>query len=702
MATLQTNPREIIRLAFGKTPSYFAMAILAVGTILLLLVPLPGFMLDLLMTLGLMMSLLTLLIALSVKSPVEFSVFPTVLLVSTVFNLALSVASTKMILERGPAFDGQLIIAFGNFVIGSRGTEGLVIGLIIFIIIIVVQVMVITKGATRVTEVAARFALDSMQMKQMAIDNEFNQGAISEAEMNQKKKDLQKSMDFYSAMDGAGKFISGSVKASILTTIVNIIGGLIIGAGIRGEALANAFGIYTRLTVGDGLVTQLPMLFISVATGLLVTRSTSEASFDEEATKQFSTQARIYLIAGFFLLLMAFIPGFPTIVMLLLAGLSLYIAYILSRREWRAGKEHENDVARGELEERNPEMAPVVPLDTLSLELGYSLIPLVDKEQGAELLERITRIRREAAMDLGLVASPIRITDNMRLESHEYRIKIKGSEVGRGKLRLDQYLAMNTGGVIDVVPGDPTKDPAFGIDALWITDEYRDKAERYGYTVVDSPSILATHLTEVIQSNAASLLGRQETQNILDELRKKYPAVVDAINSIQGFNTASLQKILQMLLGERVSIRDIVTILETISDYAAVSTDVNFLGEKVRIALSRQITNQYVDDDRILRVITIEPSLEAMIMEANYVSSGSSLKSTMSIEQHRAWINALLNTVQAVRNEGYYPIILCASAEARPFVKASALKADPSLTVLASLEITSDVQLEVLGEVRLN
>jgi flagellar biosynthesis protein FlhA len=702
MATLQTNPREIIRLSLGRNPSYFVMAVAVVGMVLMLIIPLPGLLLDFLLTVNLMLALLTILIALSVKSPVEFSIFPTLLLVTTVFNLALSVTSTKLILSKGMKFDGKLIRAFGDFVVGSRGTEGLVIGLVIFVIIIVVQVMVITKGATRVTEVAARFALDSMQMKQMAIDNEFNQGAISEEEMTQKKKDLQKSMDFYSAMDGAGKFISGSVKASILIVLVDIIGGLVIGSAIRGEPFNAAFNTYIRLTVGDGLVSQLPALLISVATGLLVTRSTSEASFDEEAKEQFSAQGRIYFIAGVFLFFMAFVPGFPRGVMLFLSAVSLYVAYHLSKREWRAQKEHENDVARGELEERNPEMAPVVPLDTLSLELGYSLIPLVDKEQGAELLERITRIRREAAMDLGLVASPIRITDNMRLESHEYRIKIKGSEVGRGKLRLDQYMAMNTGGVVESIPGEETSDPAFGIPALWITEEYRDRAERAGYTVVDSPSILATHLTEVIQSNAASLLGRQETQNILDELRKKYPAVVDAVTAIPGFTTASIQKILQNLLSERVSIRDIVTILEAVSDYAAVSTDVNFLVEKVRIALSRQITNQYVDDDRIMRVITIDPALEQLVLEANYQSSGGSLQSTMSVEQHRAWINALLTTVQSVRAEGYYPIVLCQSSEARPFVKASSIKAEPQLTVLSSLEISSDVQIEVLGEVRLS
>lgn len=698
MASLQMSMRDIFKFSFSKNKTDFFVAIGVVSVVVMLLVPLPGPVLDFLLTANLMLSLLTILLSLYVKEPVQFSIFPTLLLVTAVFGLALNVSSTRLILSMGQTFNSKIIKAFGQFVIGKSGPEGLVIGIIIFAIIIAVQVMVITKGATRVSEVAARFALDSMQMKQMSIESEFNQGAITEQEMTFKKKELQRNMDFYGAMDGATKFVSGNVKAGIIITLINIVGGLIIGAALRGETIGRAFTTYATLTIGDGLVSQLPALLVSVSTGLLVTRSVGENSFGAEAKQQFGQQARIYWIAGVFLIILGLLPGFPTGIMLTTAGLTLFLAYALSRRDYVQMKNDENENAKVELERKNPEIAPVVPLDTISMELGYGLIPLVDKDQGAELLERITRIRREAALDLGLVVSPIRIVDNMRLEPTEYSLKIKGVEVGEGRLRLDEYMAINPGGERDPIEGDPTKDPAFNLPAMWITDEQRDRAERLGYTVVDSPSIVATHLTEVIKNHAAELLGRQETQKMLEELRKTHSAVVD--ECAKHFSTGEVQKVLQSLLREQVSVRNIVTILETLGDFGPITKDTGFLVEKCRQSLGRQITRQYTDEDGILRVLTIEPTLEQILIESRQETTTGPI-SGLPPEKHRAWLNALLNTVQIVQGEGFYPVILC-SESARPLVKNSCLREMPQLAVLSILEVSQDAEVESLGEIRLN
>ncbi len=700
MASIQYNLRGVLKNSLGGNITNLVIGFGVVGVVLMLIVPLPGFMLDFMLSLNLMMALLIILVSLYVKEPVQFSVFPTLLLITSVFGLALNISSTRLILSMGPKFDGKLINAFASFVVGGKGAsaEGIVVGFVVFIIIIAVQVMVITKGATRVSEVAARFALDSMQMKQMSIESEFNNGAITEEEMAAKKDNLQKTMDFYGAMDGSTKFVSGSVKAGILTTIVNIIGGLIIGVSIRGEPFQSAFLSYTRLTVGDGLVSQLPALLVSISTGLLVTRSVGQESFGAEARAQFSRDSQVFWIVGAVLLMMAFFPGFPTAVMMLLATATLFLAYVLSRREFIQKKVDENEDAKVELERKNPEIAPVVPLDTLSLELGYGLIPLVDKEQGAELLERITRIRREAALDLGLVAAPIRIVDNMRLDPGEYCLKIKGVEVGRGHLRLDQYLAINPGGDRERILGDPTVDPTFNLPALWITDEERDKAERYGYTVVDSPSIVATHLTEIIKVHAFELLGRQDTKRMLDELKRDYIAVVDEVNKY--FSVGEVQKVLQALLREQVSIRNIVSILETMGDYGSITKEVSMLVEKCRQALGRQITLQYMDEDRVLRVLTIEPSLEQSIIDSRQETSMGPI-AAMNVELHRQWLSVLISAINIVQAEGYYPVILC-SESARALVKSSCVREAPNLAVLSILEVASDVQLEKLGEIRLN
>ncbi len=689
--------RRILRGSFLENRSDLFVAIGVIVVVGMLIIPLPTVLLDLLMAINLVFSLIVILTVLYTKRALDFSIFPTLLLVSTVFGLALNVSSTRLILSRGAEFEGKLVRAFGNFVVGTPGAEGLVIGVIIFVILVAVQFIVITKGATRVSEVAARFTLDGLPGKQMAIEAEYNSGAITEEEAAQRKQELQREADFYGAMDGASKFISGNVIVGIIITLVNVIGGMIVGITLHNEPLSVAVDTYVSLTIGDGLITQFPLLMISTSTGIIVTRAVSDGSFGSDATKQFSKQARVYWIVAIFLSVISFLPGFPWYVLLPLAALLGFVGFRLSRREIKEEDKAKQAEAAKRSQETPAEISPVAPLDPISLELGYGLIPLVDKEQGAELLDRITRIRRETALELGLVVPRIRIIDNMRLEPSEYCFKIKGIEVGRGSLKIGHYLAINPGNATEEIPGDKTEDPAFGLPALWISEDYREQAERAGYTVVDSPSIIATHLTELIKKHASEIIGRQEVQSMLDTLRHDYPAVVDEVRN--RLSTGEIQKILQGLLSEQVSIRNLVVILETISDFSGVSKDIGFLVEKARQSLGRQICLQYADENRVLRVLTINPALEQKIIDSRMETSSGGI-AALEPELHRGWINALTNTVHSVQGEWEYPIILCSEA-ARPLVRSSTLREIPDLVVLSIPEIASGIQVESLGEIKL-
>lgn len=688
--------------AFGVgVPKISNDAMVAVGVIIvvmMLIIPLPTVLLDTLMAANLVLSLLTILIVLYTKQALDFSVFPTLLLVMTVFGLALNVSSTRLILSLGQEFDGRIVRAFGAFVVGTAGQEGLVIGLIIFIIIVAVQFIVITKGATRVAEVAARFTLDSLPGKQMAIEAEYNSGSITEEEMSRRKMELEREVDFYGAMDGASKFVSGNVKVGILITIVNIVGGLVVGTTIHGESLASAVNTYVSLTVGDGLVSQFPALFISTATGLIVTRAVSDGTFADDVSQQFSAQSRVYWIAAVFLFILSLLPGFPWYVLIPMGLLSAFGGLVIGRRQSaEAAEAEQRERSEAAREERPAEISPVAPLDPISLELGYGLVPLVDKEKGAELLDRITGIRREAALDLGLVVPRIRIIDNMRLEPSEYCVKIRGVEVGRGQIRMGRYLSINPGGTREDIPGEETKDPAFGLPAKWIAEEQREEAERAGYTVVDAPSIVATHLTEIIKRHAHEILGRQDVRSMLDTLRQDYPAVVEEVQSVLG--VGEIQKVLQGLLKEQVSIRNMVVILEALADYATVTKDTGFLVEKVRQALGRQISLQYAGDERVLRVLTIEPGLEQEIIDSR-VETSSGVVSALAPDRQREWIEALSSAVSAVQEQGYLPVVLCSEA-ARPLVKGSTERELRDLAVLSIPEIVPDIRVESLGEIRI-
>lgn len=693
-----SDARRVLADNFLKNKSDLFIAMGVIAVVMMLIIPIPTVLLDALMAFNLILSLLILLIVLYTKRATDFNVFPTVLLVSTVFGLALNVSSTRLILSQGVKFDGKMIKAFASFVVGSGGTDGLVIGFVIFIVIIAVQAIVITKGSTRVAEVAARFALDSLPGKQMAIEAEYNSGAISEEESFRRKNELQKEVDFYGAMDGASKFVSGNVKVGILITVINILGGIIIGMSLHGEPFTTAIATYTSFSIGDGLLSQFPALLVSTATGIIVTRSISDGTFGSDVTTQFSRDARIYWIGAFVLAGFSLLPGFPWYVLIPLAFLLGTMAYRLGRSKLKTEESEKLKAVQTKKAQEEPgEMSPVVPLDPLSLELGYGLIPLVDRDKGAELLERVHRIRRESALDLGLVIPRIRIIDNMRLEPSEYCFKIKGMDVGRGKIRMGYFMCINPGGIKDEIPGEKTKDPAFGLPALWISEDKREEAERAGYTVVDPPSIIATHLTEIIKRHAQEILGRQETQAILETLKKDYPAVVEETQ--KSLSLGEIQKVLQALLREQVSIRNMVAILETLADYAPVTKDSQYLTEKARQALARQICLQYVDDERVLRVLTIDQGLEQKIIDSR-VETSSGVIAALDPTLQRSWIKTLSRSIAAVQEQGWLPIILCSEA-ARPLVKSSTERELPDLVVLSVPEIVSDITVEAVGEIRI-
>ncbi|GMO56620.1 MAG: flagellar biosynthesis protein FlhA [Termitinemataceae bacterium] len=698
MADLALGPRAQGRSPLGDTKD-LVIAAAVIAVVMMLVIPMPTVILDALMAMNLVMGLLILLIVLYTKKATDFSIFPTVILITTVFGLALNVSSTRLILTQGMNFDGHMIRAFSTFVVGSGGSEGLVVGLIIFIVIIAVQVVVITKGSTRIAEVAARFTLDKMPAKQMAVESEFNQGAITEEEMKKRKQEIDQESSFYGAMDGASKFIAGNVKVGIFITVVNMVGGIIIGVALHGEPFVSAITEYIGLTIGDGLLSQMPALLISTATGMIVTRSVSNGTFAEDVTTEFTRQPRVFWIGAVVLMMFALIPGFPWYVLIPMAGLLAFAAFRLSadqKRKAAEGPQAEAEAAEKKAQEGSGEMAPIAPLDPLSLELGYALVPLVDKDKGAELLERVQHLRRESALDLGLVIPKIRIVDNMALDPAEYCVKIKGVEVGRGRIRMSCYLCINPSGIKDDLPGERTVDPTFGLPAVWITDEYRDEAERAGYTVVDPPSIIATHLTEIIKTHAGEILGRQDTQAILETLKKDYSAVIDDVQ--KNLTLVDIQKVLQGLLNEQVSIRNIVTILETISDYATVSKVSHFLIEKARQALGRQICLQYTDDERNLHILTIEQSLEEKIASC-VVETGNARLAALPPDLNSAFLKAVNRAVVIAREAGNQAVIVC-SEQARSLVKQLTVREIPELAVLSIPEIVQDVNVIQIGEIK--
>lgn len=684
------------------------VAVAAIFVVLMLIIPWPGRAIDIFMALNLALSISILLIVMYTPKSSNFTSFPRVILLVTLFGLGINVASTKNILWFGkdPKYMSLMVNAFSSFVIGKDDSIlGLVVGMVVFIILIVIQVLVITKGATRVSEVAARFALDSMAQKNFAVDAELNSGAITEEQAQQKRAEIRRESDFYSAMDGSSKFVSGNVTAGIFITVVNLVAGLIIGVLVRKEPFSAAAANYCRMTIGDGLISQIPSLLLSFATGLIVTGSNSDEVLSKQLQHDFTVSGRVYIIGGAVLAIIGILPGMPHIILLGLGGLAIYAGIMMTRAEKAsfAKKLEEEQNAQGKDKKgKSPgEVSPVVPLDPLSLELGYVLISLVDEEKGAELLERITRIRKEAAIDLGLVVPPIRITDNMAMEPSEYSFKIKGIEVGRSKLKLGYYMCMDTGSVVEKIDGEATRDPAFNMPAIWVPEEKRVEAENAGYAVVDPPTIIATHITEIIRAHAAEILGMKEVAEIIKAFREKNADVVEAVMDNAKFTYGQIQKILQNLLREQISIRNIELILETLANFGP---QVNpwTLTEKVRKALGLQICLQYADSDKTLRAMTLSQEWTEKIVEhQNIPADGSMPMVALDPPDARRWIEAVSNAFASMQQSNYQPIIIC-PAEIRVLVKSSTQNQMPGLVVISFDEIMacgSSVSLEVLGEI---
>ncbi|NLB89429.1 MAG: flagellar biosynthesis protein FlhA [Syntrophomonadaceae bacterium] len=667
------------------------LAVIVITIVLMMIIPLKPALIDVLLTFNISFALIILMVAMFNKDALEFSIFPSLLLIMTLFRLALNVSTTRLILLNAEA--GQVIEAFGTFVVGGN----IVVGFVVFLILVVIQFIVITKGAERVSEVAARFTLDAMPGKQMAIDADLNAGLIDEKTARIRRQKIQDEANFYGAMDGASKFVKGDAIAGIIIVIINIVGGLIIGMVQRGMSLSEAATIYTILTIGDGLVIQIPALLISTATGIIVTKSASEFSLGKDVGNQLFHHPKALGIAAVILFVLGTI-GLPKLPMYSLAAFfgTLYFVFRSSVKEEVETAEPEELIEAEEI--KKPEnVIELLQVEKMEMELGYGLIPLVDAEQGGDLLDRIVMIRRQCAVELGFIVPPIRIRDNMQLKPNSYVIKIKGIQIASGELILDNYLAIGPDIENDFeLVGIDTVEPAFNLPAKWIETKDQDLAEQKGYTVVDPPSVLATHLTTVIKNHAFELLGRQEIQNIIDFVKESNPALVNELIP-DLMSIGDIQKVLSNLLKEQVSIRDMVTILETLADYAKVTRDNDVLTEYVRQALRRQITKQYVDNDMSLKVLTLDPSIEEQLRESVQQSEfGSYLALDPEIAQQI--MDRLTQYHQNLTSQGITPIILCAPV-LRIYFKRLVDRFITNLVVLSYNEIDSDVNVEVIGMV---
>ncbi|NLD51070.1 MAG: flagellar biosynthesis protein FlhA [Clostridiaceae bacterium] len=665
------------------------VAILIVAIVLIIIIPVPGFLLDVFLALNIAISLVILLNVIYSKDALQLSVFPSLLLFTTIYRMALNVKSTTLVLAEGEA--GQVIAGFGSFV--AQGN--LVVGFIIFLIIMVVQFMVITKGTERVSEVAARFTLDAMPGKQMAIDADLNSGLINESTARERRKKIQREADFYGAMDGATKFVKGDAIAGIIITIINIIGGLIIGVVMRGEDAMFALENYTILTIGDGLVSQIPSLLISFSTGLIVTRAASDEGLSDDLKNQLFYNPKVFFIAAGFCALLA-IP-LATVPFLSLAAVFVFLGVRLMKQQEEDEKKEEIEIEESEVEEiRKPEnVINLLQVDPIELEFGYGIIPLADVNQGGDLLDRVVMIRRQLALELGMIVPIIRLRDNIQLSPNEYVIKIKGVEVDGGELMLDHYMAMSPGFVEEEIEGIKTQEPAFGLPAVWVSEAQRDRAEMLGYTVVDPPSIIATHLTEIIKKHAHELTGRQEVQTIIDKVKENYPAIVDELVP-KIMTIGEIQKVISNLLKEGVSIRDIVTILETLADYAPTTHDTDMLTEYVRQALGRAISKRFIKGKKST-VITLDPKLEQVIMDSvQRTEQGAYL--TLEPRTINTIIGSLSSQIQKLVQLGHQPIVL-SSPIVRLYFRRLAEQSIPGLVVLSYNELDPGLEVQSVGVV---
>jgi len=670
------------------------LALGMIGIISVLVIPLPPSFLDFALAFNITFSLVVLLATMYVTRPLDLSVFPGMLLIVTLMRLSLNVASTRLIL--GQAYAGEVINSFGNFVVQGN----YVVGFIVFVILVIIQFVVITKGAGRISEVAARFTLDAMPGKQMAIDADLNAGIINDQDARARRDEIAREADFYGAMDGASKFVRGDAIAGILITLINIIGGFIIGVAMNDMALTEAMRTYSLLSIGDGLVTQIPALLVSTASGLIVTRAASTSNLGVDLTSQLSRQPRAILVAASVLILFGIVPGMPTttfVVLGLMVGAFGYIARDAQKKRGIAveAEKKEKEAKTPEQVERTEDL---LKIDTIGLEIGYGLIPMVDAARGGDLLQRISVIRKQLATELGLLVPPIRIRDNVQLRPDEYRIKIKGIAVAGSELMADHVLAINPGFVEEKLDGFDTHDPAFGLPATWIIPTLREVAEAKNYTVVEPSAVLATHLTEVIRGSAAEILTRQDTQHLVDTLKEDYPALVNSVIP-EVIPLGTLHKVLQALLAERVPIRDLATIVETVSDYIGSTKETDVLAEYVRMSLKRQITEIFKDRDGRISVFTIDPAVEQTLSEA-VQNTKQGLMLVLDPAMTETLLGKIGEQVSSAQTSGVMPVCIC-SPNIRLALHRLVEASLPGLAVVSYNEILPNVEIVSTGIVRL-
>ncbi|MFP4108240.1 MAG: flagellar biosynthesis protein FlhA [Desulfonatronovibrio sp.] len=675
--------------------------LLASGVIIILfvmLIPLPTIVLDIMLTFNLSFAFVILMTAMFITSPLELTIFPSLLLVTTLMRLAINVATTRLILlhgDKGTNAAGNVIESFGNFVVGGN----YLIGIVIFLILFALNKMVIVTGTTRIAEVAARFTLDSLPGKQMSIEADLNSGLIDEQEAKKQREAIRKESDFYGAMDGAGKFVSGDVKAGMLITVINIVGGLLIGIFQQGMSWNEAAQTYTLLTIGDGLVATIPSIVISTSAGIIVSRAAAEAQMGEEFIAQLTNHPRALRLVAVVLLLFGLVPGMPTFVFLLLSGFLFTVSFLAQRQKTEAmeqigGKARDKKIGM----ETPEEVHALLPLDVLELEVGYGLIPLVDEEQSGNLLSRIRSIRRQFAIDMGVVIPSLHLRDNLQLKPGEYAVLIKGNQIARSEIMIDHFLAMDPGDAKHRIKGIETLEPAFNLPALWIPENKKEEASMAGYTVVDPSTVIATHLTEIFKHNLHEFLGRQETQSLLDNLSQRAPKAVEEL--VPGIiSLGVLQKVLQNLVKEKVSIRDLLTIIETLSDYGQQTKDPEQLTEFVRQKMGRTIVKPFMSEDGLLPIITLEDDVEAAFQEGlRQTDHGTYLAMEPKLAQK------IIQKISKIMEKTMVPDgqpVLLTTPVIRPHLAQLLLRFVPNLPVISQTEIPSNIRLESVNIVSL-
>lgn len=660
-----------------------------IGIIGVMIIPLPSFLLDILLALNITLALIVIMVSMYTSEPLQFSVFPGMLLIMTLFRLSLNIASTRLILSEGYA--GDVIEAFGTFVVSGN----YVVGFIIFLILVIINFVVITKGAGRIAEVSARFTLDALPGKQMAIDADLNAGLIDDRDARERREKISKEADFYGAMDGASKFVRGDAIAGLIITVINIIGGLIIGVGQNGMEFSEAVTTYSKLTVGDGLVTQIPALLISTASGLIVSRAASDSNVGHAIISQLLSKPRALASAAVVIFIFGLAPGLPTLPFFILSIATGGLAYT----QMQADKVEIEEELEEEVTDEGPhdEIKALLQVDPLELEIGYGLIHLVDEGQGGDLLHRVSSIRKQMAMEMGIIVPPIRIRDNLKLASNDYMVRIRGNDVAHGEILPNHLLVLNPEVLDSSMPGEDTTEPTFGMPAKWIPESQKSVAEAVGATVVDPETVLATHLMDVFKSNANQLLSRQDVQVLINNIKETNPTVVDEL--IPGLlNVGTIQKVLQNLLKEKVPLKDLVYILEVLADFAPQTKDPELLTEYLRTYLADTICQTFRSEDGKLYAITLDPSVESEIVAAAVPKQGNPNEIGLPPERIRDIYKELRPLIKRMNMEGRQAIVIC-SPQTRPFFRALVEPTFPAMAVLSYSELTPQTELQSIGMV---